>query len=101
MEARAVAPALIEDIDVCSPLHQQPGALHVTLGQGVVEGREGGVVRGTVDVSPGLWKCWLTRLTERLTHLAEEESSPVFRSLQQREGQCSRRNQPKKELGKI
>ena len=31
--------------------HTAPGHLHVPLGQGVVQGREGGVVSGTADVS--------------------------------------------------
>ena len=51
----AEASSLIENIDVRPSLHQQPGALHVTLGQGVVQRGEGRVVGGSVDVRPGLW----------------------------------------------
>ena len=67
VEAGAVAAALVEDIDIRPLLHEQPGHLHtpvlphtghtapghlhVPLGQGVVQGREGGVVSGTADVS--------------------------------------------------
>ena len=67
MEAGAVAAALVEHIDIRPLLHEQPrhlhtpmlphtehtapAHLHVPLGQGVVQGGEGGVVGGTADVS--------------------------------------------------
>ena len=54
MKTGAEASSFIEDIDVCSFLHQEPGALHVSLGQGVVQGGEGGIVGGSVDIRSSL-----------------------------------------------
>ena len=54
VEAGAVAAALVEDVHVCAFLHEEPGHLHVALGQGVVQRREGGVISGPANVSPGI-----------------------------------------------
>merc|ERR1712025_961040 len=55
-------------IPLKSSLHQQLGDLHVPLGQGVVEGGEGSVIGGSVDVS--------SSLQQRLNHL----QPPILRS---------------------
>ena len=71
MEAGAVAAALVEHIDIRPLLHEQPrhlhtpmlphtghtapAHLHVPLGQGVVQGGEGGVIGGAADVSTGIY----------------------------------------------
>ena len=54
VEAGAVAAALVEDVYVCALLHEEPGNIHVALGQGVVQSGEGCVVRGAVNISPGI-----------------------------------------------
>ena len=54
VEAGAVAAALVENIYICALLHEEPGNIHVALGQGVVQGGEGGVIRGAVNISPGI-----------------------------------------------
>ena len=56
MKTGSVAPSFIENIDVSASLDQQLGDLHVSLGQGVMERGEGGVVGGSVDVSSSLWR---------------------------------------------
>ena len=54
VEAGAIASSLIENVDICSFLHQEPSTVHVTLGQSMMESSEGGIVGGAVDISTGL-----------------------------------------------
>ena len=54
VETGAIASSFIENIDVSSLLHQQPGAVQVTLGQSVVQRSEGRIIGCTIDISSSL-----------------------------------------------